>query len=104
MHEAEWNLRVTVDVDREEKRVDEVDLVICYEIGGTPPVNSFQVVDTENSTLYRDGKPILAGVKHVLYDTQSSFEVPMLNLQDFIAETFPPDLPPNIPDDVVDTD
>lgn len=92
------------DFDREEKRVDEVDLVICYEIGGAPPVNSFQVVDFEESTLYQEGKPIPTGVKHVLYDTQSSYEVPMLALQDFIIETFPPDQPPDIPAEVIDSD
>ncbi len=91
------------DFDREEKDPYKVDLVICYEIGKSP-IESFQVVDVEDSALYKAGKHIVPGVTHVLYDTQSSREVPMLPLQAYVAQKFPPDEPADIPPTVVDSD
>jgi hypothetical protein len=91
------------DFDREEKDPDRVDLVICYEIG-TSPVDSFQIVDIDDSTLSRTGKHIVQGVTHVLYDTQTSREVPLFPLQTYVANAFPPDEPADIPSDVVDAD
>jgi hypothetical protein len=91
------------DFDRDEKDPDRVDLVICYEIG-TSPVASFQVVDIDDSTLSRTGKHIAPGVTHVLYDTRTSREVPLLPLQTYVTKAFPPDEPADIPSEVVDAD
>lgn len=91
------------DFDRDEKDPRKVDLVICYEVG-TPPVSGFQVVEIEDSETHKSGQHTVKGVTHVLYDTASGREVPLLPLQNYVAKAFPPGEPPDLPASVEDAD
>ena len=88
------------DFDRDEKQIDQVDLVICYELGDSP-VDIYQVVSWDDSTLASNAVEPFPHVKQVLLDTVSGSEVQMLALVDVLV----PDVvaeAPEIPAEVSD--
>lgn len=101
----EFKLRgasIARDFDRDEKNIDQVDLVICYEIGHSP-VEAYQVVDWVDSTLARNGAEEYPFVRRVLLDTVTGREVQLLALHDVLE----PDIvseAPDLPTEVVETD
>lgn len=91
----EFKLRganIARDFDREEKHIENVDLVICYELDESP-VDAYQIVDWEDSTLYGNGEEPYPFVKTVLLDTVSGREVQILALRDVLV----PDIVQNLP-------
>ena len=55
---VEFKLRgasIARDFDRDEKSIESVDLVICYELGASP-VETYQIVEWGNSTAARNGE------------------------------------------------
>jgi len=102
----EFKLRgasVARDFDREEKKFEEVDLIICYEIGDSP-VALYQVVELANSEFGRSEADPYPGVTHILLDTVTGREIQMLPVRDFIAAAYPPDKPAPAPADAEDTE
>lgn len=101
----EFKLRgasIARDFDREEKSIELVDLVICYEISD-PPINTYQIVKWGKSTLNRNGAVPYPFVQNVLLDTVTGREVQILALQDVLA----PDIiaqPPMLSGDAIDSD
>ena len=102
---VEFKLRgasIARDFDRDEKSIDNVDLIICYELGKSP-VAVYQIVDWENSTAARNGVEPFPFVRAVLFDSVTGREVQMLALQDVLD----PDIvaePPELPEDVRDSE
>lgn len=100
---VEFKLRgasIARDFDRDEKVISDVDLVICYEIGASP-IDAFQVVPWDNSTLHQNGVEPYPGVDSVLLDTVSGQEVQILALTNLLEPDIVED-PPTLPDDVPD--
>ena len=89
------------DFDHEEKHIDIVDLVICYEVDRSP-IRDFQVVNWEESALQRNEDPF-PFVRSVLHDTRTSNEVQMLALRDVLNSGMTSDLR-ELPEDSRDAD
>lgn len=103
---VEFKLRgasIARDFDREEKRPERVNLVICYEVGASP-VDTYQVVELADSNLGRGDIEAYPGVTHVLLDTVTEREIQILPLKAFIISAYPPEVPAPIPSDVSETD
>jgi hypothetical protein len=105
---VEFKLRgaqIARDFDRDEKRPERVDLVVCYEVGASP-IDTYQVVDVGSSEVGRGDSGTYPRVTHVLLDTVTGREVQILPiravLEEVIGETG--DQVGTIPADVVDTD
>jgi hypothetical protein len=102
----EFKLRgasIARDFDRETKRPDRVDLVICYEIGDSP-VDLYQVVELADSRLGQSDAEPYPGVTHVLLDTVTEREVQLLPLMAYLTTAYPAETPASIPDDIQDED
>jgi hypothetical protein len=103
---VEFKLRgasIARDFDREEKKFDEVDLIVCYEVDESP-VPTYQVVELERSQLGRSETEPFPGVTHVLYDTTTGREIQILPIRAFLQSEYPPQTPATIPDDVQESD
>jgi hypothetical protein len=103
----EFKLRgasIARDFDHEEKNIDDIDLVICYEIGESP-VDTYQVVDIEASEVAKSAQGPYQGVTHVIYDTLSGKEVQVLTLRTVLdALAGEGSTPAEIPDEVEESD
>jgi hypothetical protein len=102
----EFKLRgasIARDFDRETKRPERVDLVICYEIGDSP-IDLYQVVPLEDSALGQSGEEPYPGVTHVLLDTVTEREVQLLPLMSYLETVYPSETLASIPGDVQDED
>lgn len=103
---VEFKLRgasIARDFDREEKRFEDVDLIVCYEVG-EPPVNTYQVVDLARSEIGRSDQEAFPGVTHVLFDTRTGREIQILPIRNYLRDMYPPEVPPEVPNDVQDLD
>lgn len=101
----EFKLRgaaIARDFDREEKNIEDVDLVVCYELG-VSPVDIYQTVDWEASRLCRNGTEPFPYVNAVLHDTITGREVQVLALRDLLNPNIIEE-PPKLPDDAGDDD
>jgi hypothetical protein len=104
---VEFKLRgasVARDFDHEEKDIDDIDLVICYEIGESP-VDMYQVVDIEDSEVAKSPQGAYQGVTHVIFDTLTGKEVQVLALRPVLDELTGEDsTPAEMPDEVEESD
>ncbi len=102
---VEFKLRgasIARDFDREEKHIESVDLVICYEVDESP-VDAYQVVGWNDSTLCGNGEEPYPFVKTVLLDTVTGREVQILALRDVLVPDIVQELPA-LPPDAGDAD
>ncbi|MDE0225834.1 MAG: hypothetical protein OXP28_11945, partial [Gammaproteobacteria bacterium] len=102
---VEFKLRgatIARDFDREEKHIEDIDLVICYEVGMSP-LDIYQILDWESSTTYRNGTEPFPHVNSVLLDTITGREVQMLALRNLLDPEIIEE-PPELSDDAADKD